>query len=217
MLRSADQQTHLEQQCGHSDLNFCDLRFIDVSFRPHILRIRQLSNVCSSTTRLDLSTIIDRIAKLAILSQHNAADRRSNHTLTHHKLHILDSCADSAALKSTVEKSLEKRFSYPAKVIISDTDSVRQILKNYPFDSSKSDDQHYVVFLSENVIDGLIKAVEIVLNIERVAPPGNKVIYWTVEKGMTLKQSEFGKMLSKVKFKDINTVRNINTLRKILR
>lgn len=89
------------------------------------------------------------------------------------------------------------------------------MIEKYPFDSRNSDQQHYVVFLSEDLGDELIRSVTLDKGIEEVAA-GDKLVYWKVTKGMTLK-SEFGKLLSKAKYKEQNTVRNINTLQKIIR
>jgi uncharacterized protein (DUF1697 family) len=49
---------------------------------------------------------------------------------------------------------------------------------------------------------------------ERVAA-GEGVVYWRVDKGSTLK-SNFAKLLTKAKYRDFNTNRNLNTLRKLL-
>lgn len=123
--------------------------------------------------------------------------------------------ADVSLLKTTIENTLCKRFNYPAKVIVKDLSSIRQMIEKYPFDSRNSDQQHYVVFLSEDLGDELIRSVTLDKGIEEVAA-GDKLVYWKVTKGMTLK-SEFGKLLSKAKYKEQNTVRNINTLQKIIR
>ena len=49
---------------------------------------------------------------------------------------------------------------------------------------------------------------------ERVAA-GDGVVYWRVDKGSTLK-SNFAKLLTRSKYRDFNTNRNLNTLRKLL-
>jgi len=114
-----------------------------------------------------------------------------------------------------LEKGLTKRFEYPARVIVQDISFVKKVIKDYPFNSNDARYQHYVVFLASDIRDELIKSVEIDKKTEEVAP-GQRVVYWKAVKGMTLK-SNFGMLISKAKYKDHNTVRNINTLRKIVR
>lgn len=123
--------------------------------------------------------------------------------------------ANPSLLKTTIENGLCKRFNYPAKAIVKDLSSIRQIIEKYPFDNENSDQQHYVVFLSEDLGDEMIRSVKLDKSVEEVAP-GDTLVYWKVTKGMTVK-SEFGKLLSKAKYKDQNTVRNLNTLQKIIR
>jgi uncharacterized protein (DUF1697 family) len=43
---------------------------------------------------------------------------------------------------------------------------------------------------------------------------GQNVVYWKVQKGQTLK-TPFAKLLTKSKYKEFNTNRNLNTLQKI--
>lgn len=123
--------------------------------------------------------------------------------------------ANASVLKTKIENGLCKRFNYPAKVIVKDLSSIRTIIEKYPFDHQNSNQQHYVVFLSEDLGAEMIRSVKLDKSTEEVAP-GETLVYWKVTKGMTL-QSEFGKLLSKAKYKDQNTVRNINTLRKLVR
>lgn len=122
---------------------------------------------------------------------------------------------DPSQLKSAIENSLCKRFNYPAKVIVKDLSSIRAIIEKYPFERRKSDEQHYVVFLSDDLAGEMIRSLKSDKQIEE-AVAGDKLVYWKVTKGMTLK-SEFGKLLSKAKYKEQNTVRNINTLQKLVR
>lgn len=128
---------------------------------------------------------------------------------------IFGSFETPALLKTTIENGLCKRFNYPAKAIVKDLSSIQKIVDDYPFDKRNSDQQHYIVFLSEDLGAEMIRAVKLDKSVEEVAP-GNTLVYWKITKGMTLK-SEFGKLLSKAKYKDQNTVRNITTLQKLIR
>jgi uncharacterized protein (DUF1697 family) len=67
----------------------------------------------------------------------------------------------------------------------------------------------------ERGLENDLAAEEVELaNGERVAA-GDGVIYWRVDKGSTL-QSRFGKLLTKARYRDFNTNRNLRTLRKLL-
>ena len=122
--------------------------------------------------------------------------------------------SNKSNLKSTIESGLEKRFHYPAKVIVKDIPSIKKIINKYPFDSSTTEDQHYVAFLSQDVVEEMMESAQLNERIEQIAP-GNMVIYWKAKKGM-FPMVEFPKLLSKAKYKDLNTVRNIKTLQKLL-
>ena len=114
-----------------------------------------------------------------------------------------------------LETGLTKQFKYPARVIVYDVSNVEKVIQGYPFDSNEVDNQHYVVFLSSDIGNELVKAVAIDKKLEEVAV-GDGVVYWKVAKGSTLKSS-FGMLIAKAKYKEHNTVRNINTLRKVVR
>ncbi|HEY7162488.1 MAG TPA: DUF1697 domain-containing protein [Acidobacteriota bacterium] len=118
-------------------------------------------------------------------------------------------------ITDTLEAGLTKQFKYPARVIVYNISNVEKVIQGYPFDSNETDNQHYVVFLSSDIGNELLKAATIDKKLEEVAV-GDGVMYWKVAKGSTLK-SNFGMLIAKAKYKDHNTVRNINTLRKIVR
>jgi uncharacterized protein (DUF1697 family) len=127
---------------------------------------------------------------------------------------IFESSEDNhTKLKTSIEKSLEKRFKYPAKIILTDLATLTTIIKKYPFDNSDISKQQYVVFLSEDVRKELLTAEKLDSKVEEIKS-GDMVVYWTVTKGMTLK-SVFGKLVAKAKYRDISTTRNLNTLQKI--
>ena len=118
-------------------------------------------------------------------------------------------------ITEVLEAGLTKQFKYPARVIVYDVSNVEKVIQGYPFDSNEVDNQHYVVFLSSDIGNEMLKAVTIDKKLEEVAL-GDGVVYWKVAKGSTLK-STFGMLIAKAKYKEHNTVRNINTLRKVVR
>jgi uncharacterized protein (DUF1697 family) len=119
-----------------------------------------------------------------------------------------------AVLKDKIEQTLTKTFGYPAKVQVIKVDELARIIKKYPFKIGDPKLQNYVVFLEENLAGEL--ASELArqdLENEQIKQ-FETVIYWQVEKGMTIK-SPFSKYLTKAKYKQFNTVRNLNTLKRI--
>lgn len=123
--------------------------------------------------------------------------------------------ATAAQVRDVIEAGLRRQFDYPAKAVVIKSESLGEVIDSYPFDSSNKDEQHYVVFLTEDVGGELVRELKLDAEIEQVRA-GKNVVYWRVQKGMTLK-SEFGKLLSKAKYKEHNTVRNLNTLLKIVK
>lgn len=123
--------------------------------------------------------------------------------------------SSSEAVGAALEKAVSSRFNYPAKILVLKQSELKPIVDKYPFDSSDADYQHYILFLRAGLVDELASSAgELDAKIEAIAK-GNSVLYWKVLKGMTLK-SPFAKVLTKSKFKDFHTSRNINTVRKLL-
>jgi len=123
--------------------------------------------------------------------------------------------SDMKRITEVLEAGLTKQFKYPARVIVYDVSNVEKVIQSYPFDSNEADNQHYVVFLSSDIGKELVKLLAVDKKLEEVAL-GDGVVYWKVAKGSTLK-SNFGMLIAKAKYKEHNTVRNINTLRKVVR
>ncbi len=122
---------------------------------------------------------------------------------------------DKQKLKQLIETSLTQTFGYPAKVQIYTQSELATIVENYPFAIKNDDFQNYVIFLEKDKAKALIKAaVGLDMKVEETQV-GKNVVYWRVRRGMTVK-SPFSKNLVKPQFKEFNTVRNMNTLKKLL-
>jgi uncharacterized protein (DUF1697 family) len=126
---------------------------------------------------------------------------------------IFEAKASTSHVQKILEQAISKKFSYPAKVFIYSMDVITQIVNNYPFDANEAEFQHYVVFL-KNLDPGTLAALPYDKKIETLSP-GKEVLYWKVRKGHSV-TSTFSKHLSKATYKDFNTVRNLNTLQKII-
>ena len=127
---------------------------------------------------------------------------------------IFDSTDGAARLKDRLETTLRERFGYDAKVQVIERDQLGKIIEAYPFGKADASRHDYVIFLERGLERDLVdEKVELGAQ-ERVAA-GDGVVYWRVDKGSTLK-SNFAKLLMKSKYRDFNTTRNLNTLRKLL-
>lgn len=116
-------------------------------------------------------------------------------------------------LKQKIEAVLTKTFNYPAKVIVVSAEKLKKIVDANPFTNAPADYHQYVIFF-ENSLEKDFAKEEVKLTDEAIKI-GSGVIYWKVQKGMTLK-SAIGKLLTKTKYKNFNTNRNINTLKKLI-
>ncbi len=125
-----------------------------------------------------------------------------------------ESSLGAAKLKSLIEEGLGKRFGYQAHVQVIDRDALAKIVDGYPFGTAGEDAHDYVIFMERGLEKDLAgEKVELAKG-ERVEA-GSGVVYWRVDKGSTL-QSAFGKLLTKAKYRDFNTNRNLRTLRRLL-
>ena len=118
-------------------------------------------------------------------------------------------------LKRRIEGGLRARFNYPAHVQVFQMTKLRHIVDSSPFDGSDSQTHSYVVLFEDGLEKEVIaEARDLDDSYEEVAV-GDGVLYWRVRKGSTL-QTTFAKLLTRARFRDLHTSRNINTLRKIV-
>lgn len=120
-----------------------------------------------------------------------------------------------ATLRRTIEIGLHKKFGYPAHVQVCSQARLKEIIEASPFDGSDPQMHSYVVFFEDGLEKQLaVEASHLGDQRERIEA-GEGVIYWQVPKGSTL-TSDFAKYLTKARYKNFHTNRNINTLRKIV-
>jgi uncharacterized protein (DUF1697 family) len=117
-------------------------------------------------------------------------------------------------LKEKIEQGLAKTFGYSAKAQVFSARDLKKIVEDYPFGTADLGQHDYVIFLENGLGQALIAESYTLAKNEQVEA-GSEVVYWRVNRGDTLK-SPFAKFLSRAKYKDFNTNRNIKTLRKIL-
>lgn len=127
---------------------------------------------------------------------------------------MFDSPDGAARLKDRLETTLRDRFGYDAKVQVIERDELRKIVDAYPLGKADASRHDYVIFL-ERGLERELAAEEAELGAQELVAAGDGIVYWRVDKGSTLK-SNFAKLLTKAKYRDFNTNRNMNTLRKLL-
>jgi uncharacterized protein (DUF1697 family) len=125
---------------------------------------------------------------------------------------VFDSEKNISEIKSILEKGLTETFHYQAFVLLYEFDSLAEIVAKYPFE--KDENSHaYVVFVESKSIFEELTTISNDMD-EKIAV-GNTVLYWKVAKGEST-DTVFSKILAKAKYKSTTTVRNINTLEKML-
>lgn len=116
-------------------------------------------------------------------------------------------------LKKSIETKLTSTFSYPTVQVLT-LARLKTIVNDYPYKEAVATQHDYVIFL-ENGLEMSLEREEYSLSPNEKVMPGKGVIYWRVDKGQTL-QSSFAKLLAKPKYRDFNTNRNLNTLKKLI-
>lgn len=129
----------------------------------------------------------------------------------------------TSEIREHMEHHLSKRFNYGACVQVYDVRSICSAVDNYKFE--KKNGQHaYLVFINERSTFYQMKEEYC----SEAAPPDSTervlffdevedclVVNWEVPIGCST-STRFAKLISKTKFKNAVTTRNINTLEKIL-
>jgi uncharacterized protein (DUF1697 family) len=125
---------------------------------------------------------------------------------------VFESNKNISEIKVILEKRLSETFHYQAFVLLYDFDILKEIVAKYPF--QKDEGNHaYVIFVeSESVFEELATIAE---SVNEDIAKGDSVLYWKVPKGESL-TTPFSKLTAKAKYKSTTTVRNINTLEKML-
>lgn len=127
---------------------------------------------------------------------------------------VFEDGQDAAGLKELIESALTETFGYPAKAQVVPLDKLARVIERYPFGSAADTQHDYVIFMENGLEEDLTGETYRLAPGEQVQA-GEGVVYWRVDKGSTLK-SDFAKLLTKAKYRDFNTNRNLKTLRKVL-
>ena len=115
-------------------------------------------------------------------------------------------------IKPLLENGLSEIFHYEAFVLLYDFDFLAEVIAQYPHE--RGENYHaYVIFVDNEIIFEELKSLA--KNTNEPITSGNQVIYWKVVKGESL-DTPFSKIIAKNKYKKNTTVRNINTLEKMV-
>ena len=125
---------------------------------------------------------------------------------------VFESDKMNEIIKSLLEKKLSETFHYEAYVLLYEFDFLAQIIAQYPHERNESH-HAYVIFIDNDLIFEELKSIAESSN--EPITSDNQVIYWKVVKGESL-ETPFSKILAKAKYKKNTTVRNINTLEKMI-
>lgn len=128
---------------------------------------------------------------------------------------VFNSGENIAALKTQLQQGLSTTFNYEAYVLLHEYASLEKTIAGYPFER---DDEHhaYIAFVENTTALKEIEnaAMSLDNNIDQVKI-GDGVVYWKVKVGSTL-DTPFSKILAKPKYKSCVTMRNLNTLEKMV-
>jgi uncharacterized protein (DUF1697 family) len=155
-----------------------------------------------------------RIIKMAELKAcFEKAGYRNVSTLLQSGNVVFESNKSQAQLKTEIETVLTETFNYPAKVIVISVEDLKKIVAANPFAKAGAEYHQYVIFFENDLAQDF--AGEAVDSNDEQVRAGQGVAYWKVQKGQTLKSTR-GKLLTKTKYREFNTNRNLNTLQKII-
>ncbi|NBV83528.1 DUF1697 domain-containing protein [bacterium] len=116
-------------------------------------------------------------------------------------------------LTQLIESRFYDQFQYPATVMVVEMTVLRQLVAEYPFQRGQDQVNDYVVFLSK-VLEWPSGCFDNVG--EEKIRLASMAVYWQVPRGMTL-TSSFSKLLTKATYRSFHTIRNLNTLDKIIK
>jgi uncharacterized protein (DUF1697 family) len=119
-------------------------------------------------------------------------------------------------VKIKAEKQISAFFGYDAKILVYNVNDLQELVTNYPFERDEANHAYAVLIDDELILEELSEVTTKYLEKSEKATVGESVIYWQCPKGKTL-DTQFAKILNKVKYRTSSTTRNVNTLEKILK
>ena len=118
-------------------------------------------------------------------------------------------------IKSVLGKGLTETFHYEAYILVYEFGILTEVIAQYPM---QRDENHhaYVVFIdNDTIFEELKTAAQGLADESNYIAPGDKLLYWKVPIGQST-DTVFAKIVAKAKYKSSVTIRNMNTLEKMI-
>jgi uncharacterized protein (DUF1697 family) len=119
-------------------------------------------------------------------------------------------------VKIKTESQLSIHFKYEAYVVVFNAEDIKVIVDQYPFDRGKEAHAYAILIDDEIVKEELLDVTNKFLESSEKAQGGDQVIFWQCPKGKTT-ETQFARILNKIKYRYNTTTRNINTLEKMIK
>ena len=128
----------------------------------------------------------------------------------------LDWEGTESGLQGACEAAISEQFRYTAKVILRSKSDLDKIVKGYPWPSPGADFHRYVLLCGaeDTALELATSATKLATPNEQVAAL-NRELFWMVPRGITL-ESQVGKLLHAASARETTTMRNLNTIEKML-
>lgn len=128
---------------------------------------------------------------------------------------VFESESSMDKLKPLLQKGLSDTFHYEAYILLYEYGSLGSIIANYPM---QRDDSHHAYVIFTETEEAFIDLKKLALKAGEESDfikAGDKILYWKVPIGKSL-DTPFSKLLGKAKHRRSATVRNLNTLEKMV-
>jgi uncharacterized protein (DUF1697 family) len=129
---------------------------------------------------------------------------------------VFEATQSISEVKILLEKKFSETFRYEAYVLLYAFDTLAQVIAQYPFERVETHHAYIIFIDNEATFEELKqKASEIGEESPHIAT-GQNLLYWKVPVGQST-DTAFAKIVAKAKYKSSTTIRNINTLEKIVK
>lgn len=129
---------------------------------------------------------------------------------------VFEAAQNRTEIKAILEAELTKTFHYEAFVLVYDHVVLQDIIAQYPMPREEGFHAYVLFVETPKVLEELLQQAQNLGDTADCIKAGSHlVIYWKVKIGDTLSGS-FDKIIAKPKYKSTTTLRNIQTLEKML-
>jgi uncharacterized protein (DUF1697 family) len=125
---------------------------------------------------------------------------------------VFESSEGMMVLKPMIEKTLTETFQYEAYTLLYEFGVLQHIIDQYPFERTETH-HAYMIFIDHDDVKSELLALAQPLTEDIKSNACG--LYWKVSRGEST-DSPLAKILAKAKYKSCSTIRNINTLEKMI-